>query len=196
MKKFILCLVVGAALLFGLFVGVNAWSIYKFSKVDETRKADAAIILGAALTMDGVSPVFRERINHGIWLYENEYVDKVIITGGYGEGSMASDAYVGKKYAISKGVPEIDILIEEDSKETKENLENAKRVLDLNDLETALVVSDPLHMKRAMFLAEQAGIKAYSSPTQTTAYRGRNVKAGFLLREVFVYTSYRMQSWI
>ena len=194
MKKFIAFLVVGIILAFGLFIGLNAVSIYQFSKVDETRKADAAIILGAALTTDGVSPVFRERINHGIWLYENKYVKKLIITGGYGEGSMASDASVGRQYAVSRGVPEIDILIEEDSKETKENLENAKRVMDLNDLDTALIVSDPLHMKRAILLANKAGINASSSPTQTTAYKGREVKAEFLLREVFVYTSYKLNS--
>jgi uncharacterized SAM-binding protein YcdF (DUF218 family) len=33
---------------------------------------------------------------------------------------------------------------------------------------TALIVSDPLHMKRAMLYVNNLGITAYSSPTPTT----------------------------
>ena len=63
MKRFVKLIIIGVLLAFTLFVAANAWSIYKYSKVDETRETDVAIILGAALTKDGVSPVFRERIN-------------------------------------------------------------------------------------------------------------------------------------
>jgi vancomycin permeability regulator SanA len=77
MKRFVKLIIIGVLLAFTLFVAANAWSIYKYSKVDETRETDVAIILGAALTKDGVSPVFRERINHGIWLYNNKYVKNI-----------------------------------------------------------------------------------------------------------------------
>ena len=189
MKRFVKLIIIGVLLAFTLFVAANAWSIYKYSKVDETRETDVAIILGAALTKDGVSPVFRERINHGIWLYNNKYVKKLIITGGYGEGSYKSDAYIGKKYAESR-----DILIEESSTATEENLKNAKTIMDDNRLNTALIVSDPLHMKRAILLANEAGITCYTSPTKTTAYKGREIKLKFLLREVFTYTEYKIKA--
>ena len=194
MKRFVKLTVLSVVVLFILFVVSNAWGIYSYSKVDETKEADSAIILGAALTKDGVSPVFRERINHGIWLYNNKYVKKLIITGGYGEGSYKSDAYVGKKYAESQKIPSKDILIEESSKATEENLKNAKAIMDDNRLSTALIVSDPLHMKRAMLLAHKANINCYTSPTKTTAYKGRETKLRFLLREVFTYTEYKIKS--
>lgn len=57
-------------------------SIAWFSTVDEKKTADAAIILGAAAWYKRPSPVFEERINHGIWLYKNGYVKKLIATGG------------------------------------------------------------------------------------------------------------------
>lgn len=56
----------------------------------------------------------------------------------------------------------------------------------------ALIVSDPLHMKRAMLYAKDFGITAYSSPTPTTLYRSRKTKASFLMREVFYYSGYRL----
>ena len=66
--------------------------------------------------------------------------------------------------------------------------------MDDNRLNTALIVSDPLHMKRAILLANEAGIACYTSPTKTTAYKGREIKLKFLLREVFTYTEYKIKA--
>lgn len=172
----------------------NVITIWQYSYENETRQADVAIILGAAATDDGVSPVFRERINHGIWLYENGYVNHLIITGGYGEGNQYSDAAIGKNYAVSHGVPAEAVLIEETSTITEENLENAKRLMDSSSYHTALIVSDPLHMKRAMRMAKDTRLDAYTSPTQTSMYRGSWTKAKFLAREVFFYIGYKIVS--
>ena len=140
-------------------------SIEAYGKNDEKTRCDAAIVLGAG-TWDGeVSAVYRERINHGIWLYENGYVDYLILTGGFGEGNQISDAQAAKGYAISQAVPEDAILIEEKSTITEENLAFSKEIMDAHDLHTAIIVSDPLHMKRAMVMAKDYGITAFSSPT-------------------------------
>lgn len=184
--------VLGAILVIFLYIAGNAVSIWNYGNVDEKCKADVAIVLGASTYNNQVSPVFQERINHGIWLYENEYVDKIIMTGGYGEGNEHSDAYVAKIYAISNGVPEEDILIEESSTITQENIENAKILMDENGCETAIMVSDPLHMKRSMLMAEDCGIEAYSSPTPTTRYISNETKLEFLGRELFFYIGYKV----
>ena len=57
---------------------------------------------------------------------------------------------VAKNYAIAKGVKTSNILIETRSKITFENLEEAKKLLDEKQLETVLIVSDPLHMKLSL----------------------------------------------
>lgn len=180
-------------IIIGCLIG-NVITIWQYSYENETREADVAIILGAAATDDGVSPVFRERINHGIWLYENGYVNHLIITGGYGEGNQYSDAAIGKNYAVSQGVPAEAVLIEETSTITEENLKNAKRLMDSSSYHTVLIVSDPLHMKRAMRMAEDIGLNAYTSPTQTSMYRGAWTKTKFLAREVFFYIGYKIVS--
>ena len=60
-----------------------------------------------------------------------------------------------------------------------------------NGYETAIIVSDPLHMKRAMLLAEDAGISAYSSPTPSTRYISLRTKIPFLARETLYYIGYK-----
>lgn len=174
-----------------VYTVANAVSIWIFSNEDQKIKSDVAIILGASTYNGEVSPVYKERINHGIDLYNEGYVDKLIVTGGMGAGNDISDAESVKNYAVICGIPENDILVENESSITQENLENSKAIMDENDLKTAIIVSDPLHMRRAMLLAKDAGITAYSSPTETTKYVSLKTKIPFLAREVFFYTGYK-----
>lgn len=174
-----------------IYTGKNIYDIWSFSTVDQKCRSDVAIVLGAAVYADEPSPVYRERINHGITLYEEGFVNKIIVTGGSPDGSEMSEASVAKKYLLEQGVPDNVVLTEDTSTITQENLENSKVIMDEYGYETAIIVSDPLHMKRAMLLAEDAGITAYSSPTPTTRYVSLRTKIPFLLRETFYYIGYQ-----
>ena len=173
-----------------LYLVITAVSIVAYGKVDEREICDVAIVLGAGTVNGEVSPVYRERINHAIWLYENGYVDYLIFTGGVGDGNEVSDAYAAKQYAISRSVSEEVIFIEEMSVITEENLEQSKIIMDKNSFKTAIIVSDPLHMKRAMLMAKDYGIVAKSSPTPSTMYQSLKTKIPFLIREEFFYIGY------
>ncbi len=189
-KKVTIAIVV--LIIFLLYFFVNALVIYRYSKVDEKRKSDVAIILGAATDRNGVSPVYRERINHGIWLYENNYVDYILVTGGKADGAEFSDAYYAKQYVLWKNVPEEAIFVEDQSKITQENIKYAKEIMKENKWETSIIVSDPLHMKRSMLIAKDYGINAVSSPTPRSRYQSWETKAPFLLREGFFYIGYKI----
>ena len=173
------------------YIGKNVFDICSFSTEDQRQKADVAVILGAAAYDGEVSPVFRERIDHGITLYRERYVDRLIVTGGTAEGAKVSEAAAARDYLLSQGIPGEAVLLEEESSITQENLENSKVIMDENGFETAIIVSDPLHMKRAMLLAEDAGINAYSSPTPTSRYVSLRTKIPFLARETFYYIGYK-----
>ena len=173
------------------YVFSNAVSIYIYSFKDDARNADVAIVLGASTYNGHPSPVYQERINHAVDLYKKHLVKKIITTGGYGKGNPVSDAYNAKLYAVSQGVPEDDVLTEDQSTVTLENLINAKKIMDVYNYQTALIVSDPLHMKRAMLQAKHAGIIAYTSPTHSSRFRTRDTKFKFLKREVINYIGYK-----
>ncbi len=170
--------------------------IYNYGNVNELVEADAAIVLGAAVWGDKPSPVFEERINHGIWLYKNGYVEKLIFTGGVGENTEYSEAGVAKNYAIENLVPEEDIFIEEKSTITQENMQYATEIINENSIEEVIIVSDPLHMKRSMLMAKDCGLTAYSSPTPTSRYTTFRSKLSFVAREVFFYVGYKIYRFI
>jgi len=185
--KWILLALVFSLCSFVLFVVLSIWF---YAEVDETQRADAAIVLGAAVYGSEPSPVYRERINHAVLLYKDGVVDKIILTGGVPDGNAKSDAAVAMLYAVHAGVPAADIFLEEQSSITQENLLYAKEVMCEHGMVTALIVSDPLHMKRAMLLARDAGIKGFSSPTKTSVYVSFQTRFPFLMREVFFYNGY------
>jgi len=63
-------------------------------------------------------------------------------------------------------------------------------VADANGLKKVLIVSDPLHMKRAVAMASDVGLEAYPSPTPTTRYRGWKSQMGSLVHETYYYIGY------
>jgi uncharacterized SAM-binding protein YcdF (DUF218 family) len=173
-----------------LFILGVAFEVYRFSQLDQARPADAAIVLGAAVFRDRPSPVLRERINHAIRLYENGYVDTIIFTGGVGWNDARSEAEVARQYALAQGVPAAATLVETTSVSTLENLSNAQHVAAAHDLHTFLLVSTPYHMKRAMAMAEDLGMEAYTSPTRTTRWINQATKSRAYVREVAGYLAY------
>ena len=115
-KKCKILLALGAVIFLSVVIALSiAISIWNYGKIDEKAPSDVAIVLGASVWEDGVSPVYRERINHAIALYEDGFVDYIILTGGFGKGSYKSDSQVAKEYALSQGIPEERRLIEEKS---------------------------------------------------------------------------------
>ena len=173
-----------------IFIGYSAFSIWTFKDKVELVKTDAAIVLGAAAWNDKPSPVFRERINYSIWLYENNYVDKIIFTGGKGKDDKYAESEVARDYAIKNNVNSEDILIETKSKITEENLKYAYEIAMEENLNTFTIVSDPLHMKRAMLISKTIGMESYASPTQSSVYKTLNSQVPFFLRELFYYIGY------
>lgn len=67
-----------------LLACVSMWQVRRDARLiaHPSAKADAAVVLGAAAWGNKPSPVFRERIAHGIDLYRNGTVGKLIFTGG------------------------------------------------------------------------------------------------------------------
>ena len=167
-----------------------AKEIYSFSLVSNNVPADAAVVMGATVFRDRPSPVFRERINHAIHLYMQGTVQYLIFTGGLAGNDDLAESEAARNYAIAQGVPAEHIFIETESYNTCLNLVEAKRIMDENEMEQALLVSDPLHMRRTMWLAESIGMQAESSPTPTSRYQSIGRKARFLMREVYSYGTY------
>ncbi|WP_413175383.1 YdcF family protein [Anabaena azotica] len=183
-------IVLGLASALLIAIASTATSIYFYGSTKSNFQADAAIVLGAAVWGDKPSPVFRERINHAINLYQNGDVSTLIFTGGVGTSDELAEAIVGKRYAVSKGVKASHILLETTSRTTYQNLQNASEIAAAYPLKKFLIVSDPLHLKRSVLMARNLGLDAHPSPTPTTRYQSLNSQLPFLMRETYFYFIY------
>lgn len=153
----------GLALWF-VIVGISIW---RYGALDFATRADCIIVLGAAVRESSPSPVFEERIRHGISLYRDGLAPRMLFTGGIGENQRHSESRVARAFAIQHGVDPAHILIEERSRTTSQNLVEALALMRQHGLNKAIIVSDPLHMRRSIMIADQIGLEAVSSPTPT-----------------------------
>ncbi|HHW4678165.1 MAG TPA: YdcF family protein [Xylella sp.] len=182
--KWICCLVM---LLFFWLLIVASWIVW-IGQRDQAASSDAIIVLGAAAYDAKPSPVFEERIRHGLFLYRRGYAPVLIFTGGFGgNGARFSESQVARRYALRDNVPASAILIETVSKTTRQNLIQARRLMRAHALRRAIVVSDPLHMARALRLCRELGIDALASATPSTRFRSLHTRWRFLLQEVYFF---------
>ena len=178
--------------LLGIVIWLAAVAVWisVFGSRDGSRPSDCAIVLGAAAYGNKPSPVFAERINHAVELHRRGIVRYLLFTGGRVTAADKSESAVARSHALAAGVPARAILTEDISRTTGQNLMEAQRLMSLHGLKSAVIVSDPLHLKRASSMAHDLGIEAVTSPTPTSRYRSFGAKAGFLIREVFYLHGY------
>lgn len=157
-----------AALWFASIATVLTWALQ-----DDSRKADAIVVMGAAQYQGKPSPVLRARLDHALALWQRGLAPTLLLTGGIGEGDTASEAAASRVYMMGHGVPDSAILLEHDGRTSAQSLRAAVNLLKARGLGTAVVVSDPFHMLRLEILGRRYGINPYTSPALPTpgAYR-------------------------
>ncbi|WP_295961274.1 YdcF family protein [uncultured Xanthomonas sp.] len=175
-----------AALLGLWLLGVAIYIVWVGDR-DQAAPADAIIVLGAAAYDAKPSPVFEERIRHGLDLYQRGYAPTLIFTGGFGNGARFAESQVARRYALRHDVPADAILVETVSRTTRQNLIEARRLMREHGLHRVIVVSDPLHMARALRLCQELQIDALASSTPSSRFRSFQTRWRFLLQELYFF---------
>jgi uncharacterized SAM-binding protein YcdF (DUF218 family) len=163
-------LLVGLAFALGacLLTAYTALRIWQVGHVDGRRHVDAIVVLGAAQYNGRPSGALAARLDHAIELYKEGDAPYLITTGGKLPGDNYTEAQTGFNYATKRGVPASAILMENTGSTTLESLRNVRAIFDAQGFQTALFVSDRSHMLRVLRQAQDLGIEAWSSPTETS----------------------------
>lgn len=156
-------------------------------------EADVALVLGASVWSDAPSPVFQARIDHALDLYHSGRADRVLFTGGSRSDTVRTESSVARDYALAAGIPPEDIDMEERSLTTAQNLACIQPILRQLEAESVVLVSDPLHLWRARWMAEDLGISVSISPTPTSRYQSLGARSRFLARETYFSFVYAIQ---
>ena len=145
--------------------------IWQRGDADEAPRmgtVDAIVVLGAAQYDGRPSPVFRARLDHALALWREGRAPLLVMTGGRREGDRWTEAAAARDYAIEQGVPTASIRMEDQGRSTLESLRAVATILEGEAFASAVFVSDRSHMLRVLRLAQDEGIEAWASPTQTS----------------------------
>ena len=158
-----------AALVVGVVaLGYLAVRIWDQAGRDDRRTADAIVVMGAAQYDGRPSPVFAARLDHAIDLFHANVAPILIVTGGKAHGDRTTEAASARAYALARGVPASAILAEDQSRTTLQSIRGVAALMRSADAQTAVFVSDPSHMFRVLWMASDAGVTAWGSPTRTS----------------------------
>ena len=126
-------------------------------------QSDVIVVLGAAVLPGGrPSPSLRRRVLHGVSLLHEGRASFLIVSGGLGKHPPA-EAEVMMAVAMEHGVPASSIVLDRAATTTWESAVECRRIMKARDWSTAVVVSDPYHLPRALILFRFAGISAITS---------------------------------
>lgn len=158
--------VVGVLVIGVLLVGGTATRVWQVARVNDTRPADAIVVLGAAQYSGVPSSVFEARLEQAAKLFDRGVAPMVVTVGGKQVGDLYTEAASGKEYLISRGVPADRIVAVEEGSDTLRSIEGVARVMGENGMDTAVLVSDPWHSLRTRTMARDAGIESWTAPTR------------------------------
>lgn len=150
--------------------------IIKNSQLSETY--DAGIVLGGISAFDTVNDRLQfyaaaDRLFQAIKLYKTGKIKKIFFVGGSGSllDANLKEAVFVHDYLITLGIPDTAILIESESKNTRENAINSKPILNKNFTKGKyLLITSAMHMRRALACFNKAGITA--NPYSTDSMSG------------------------
>lgn len=103
----------------------------------------------------GNSMLIKERVSKAVELYKNERIQKVIFMGGVNgvsnqDNSLIAEADKMKELAIELGINENDIIVENTSNNTFENIDNAMFLLrnEIDTIKNIIIITSEFHLKR------------------------------------------------
>lgn len=134
-----------------------------------------------------------DRVMHTVQLYKQKKAKKIMVTGGSGSllGNEIKEADEIKRILLLCEIPEEDILIENQSRNTRENAAFTAVVLKNKFPEGKfLLITSAFHLRRAHASFKKAGINADSFSTDFYTYPRR-----FTPDSLFIPTESALSKW-
>jgi uncharacterized SAM-binding protein YcdF (DUF218 family) len=131
---------------------------------DAEQRADAIVVLGTMLMPDGsLSRAGEELVRAGAALFARELAPWILFTGGRAPGVLhaheVTEADAMARAARALGVPERAILLETESRSTRENARRSAGLLRARGLTRVWIVTQPFHLRRAARHFRRAGLE-------------------------------------
>lgn len=169
--------VVGFSIIAALYIGFTFIALLIYSSLycilPKGKNYDYIIIHGAGLLNgERVSPLLAKRIDKGIEAFKKlNGKAKIIVSGGKGADEKISEAEAMKRYILEKNIAEENIICEDKSTTTFENLKFSKEIMDSQKKKyKCIFVTNNYHVFRTGLYAKKVNLKAEGLGCTTAAY--------------------------
>lgn len=168
-------IIVCALLYLMLFNTPFIWFLAEPLKISQApQKASAIVVFGGGVGETG-SPGKStiERARYAAQLYNAGFAKRIIFSSGY--FYIFNDAENMRLIALSMGVAQKDIILEERANSAYENVVFSKQILDRNKWDSILLVSSPYNMRRASLVFKRHGgdTKVIYTPVKASQFYDR-----------------------
>ena len=132
--------------------------------------ADCILILGAGIEDDSTpSPMLKDRLDVGVWLYKLGAAPKILLSGD--NGSIGhNEIHVMLNYVIEAGVPREDIFCDHAGFSTYDSMYRARDVFCVSK---AIVVTQEYHEYRALYIGQKLGLEVKGVSSDQERYAGQ-----------------------
>lgn len=178
------------------------WIASPLRVVEDPRPADAIVVFAGGVGESGeAGGGYQERVLHAAELYNAGYADRVILSSGYVFAFRESDMM--QRLAVDLGVPAAAITIEEQAASTLDHVRSARDNLARHANSSAILVSSPYHMRRALLTwhRQAPAVDVIPSPPPQSQYyaRGDAVRLEQIRGILWEYAAiavYWLRGWI
>ena len=156
-------------ILVGMMVFVQAL-IYQGMLVRDDAKSDYVIIFGAKIYGNAPSPLLSGRIYEAALYMQQNPESVAIACGGRASVGEYSEAQVIRDVLVSWGIDEERILLEDESSDSRQNVDNALEMIAERGGGSVMAVTSDYHLYRCMSLLRSCGIETYGRSSELMMY--------------------------
>lgn len=141
--------------------------------IPKKRNFNYIIVHGSGLINGNkVSKLLSNRVDKAIEIYKKASVSaKIILSGGQGIDEKISEAEAMRRYCLAKGIPSKDLIKEDKSKTTLQNLNNSKAIINGRSSDkNAVLVTSNYHVYRSLRYCKKIKLKCNGVGSRVALY--------------------------
>jgi uncharacterized SAM-binding protein YcdF (DUF218 family) len=164
---------------------------FVYALLPKPKTCDFILVLGCGLKNgETVSKLLAGRLDRALRYYVlGGKKATFVVSGGKGADEKVSEAYAMKQYLLNNGIPEAQIIMENSSTSTRENLTFSKAIMeDAKPDYSCIVVTSNYHVLRAVILARNVGLNAQGVGGKTALYY---LPAAFIREYIAIIFAYK-----
>lgn len=128
---------------------------------------DCILVLGCQVNGDAPSDMLRDRLARAVELYKAGASDTILVSGDHLSRAGYDEVTVMQKFVVAQGVPREAVVCDDAGFSTYESMYRAGTVFQMRRV---LVITQPYHLYRAVYVARRLGLDAVGTPAMENQY--------------------------